>query len=232
MELSIDTSTRCASVGLSEEGRLFAASSWRSRQNHSVELVPAIMSLIELHGVPRERLEAVFVAVGPGGFSALRVGMSTAKAMASALQVPLAPVATLDVEARPYLGWGVPVRALVEAGRRRVYVGSYPTDGSAPGYDVVDLGALATDVDEPTLFCGEAASDLADLLRERAGPEAQIVDAPAPTRSPSLLARLGWERLQSEGASDPLSLQPIYLRSAQVSAANRAWGLPRSAPNT
>ena len=224
MELSIDTSTRFASVGLSSRGQLFASATWRSQQNHSVELVPAILALMERHDVRRSQLEAIFVAVGPGGFSALRVGMSTAKAMAVALRIPVAPVGTLDVEAHPYLCWGTQVCALIEAGRRRVYQGRYPAGGElGPQYSVVDLDSLGTDVEDTTLYCGEAAKGLSGLLQERAGPRAVTVDAPAPTRSPSLLAELGWDKLESGGAADSESMQPIYLRSAQVSAANRTW---------
>ena len=182
MELSIDTSTRFASVGLSSRGQLFASATWRSQQNHSVELVPAILALMERHDVRRSQLEAIFVAVGPGGFSALRVGMSTAKAMAVALRIPVAPVGTLDVEAHPYLRLGTQVCALIEAGRRRVYQGRYPAGGElGPQYSVVDLDSLGTDVEDTTLYCGEAAKGLSGLLRQRAGPRAvTVVDAPAP----------------------------------------------------
>ena len=187
MELSIDTSTRFASVGLSSRGQLFASATWRSQQNHSVELVPAILALMERHDVRRSQLEAIFVAVGPGGFSALRVGMSTAKAMAVALRIPVAPVGTLDVEAHPYLRWGTQVCALIEAGRRRVYQGRYPAGGElGPQYSVVDLDSLGTDVEDTTLYCGEAAKGLSGLLqaagrsqgrhrRRRSRPHAQPV---------------------------------------------------------
>ena len=93
----------------------------------------------------------------------------------------------------------------------------------------MDLDSLGTDVEDTTLYCGEAAKGLSGLLQQRAGPRAVTVDAPAPTRSPSLLAELGWDTLESGGAADPESMQPIYLRSAQVSTANRTWS-PRVTP--
>ena len=91
MELSIDTSTRYASVALSKNSQVTHALSWRSEQNHSVECVPAIRRLMEQAGVSPEDVEAVFVARGPGGFSALRVGVSVAKAMSMAQGIPWWP---------------------------------------------------------------------------------------------------------------------------------------------
>ena len=106
MELSIDTSTRYATVGLSSEGKTLAELAWRSERNHSVELVPAIKELMGQVRAEMGELKAVFVARGPGAFSALRVGMSTAKGMAVGLQVPLSSIPTLDIEAQPYMGAG------------------------------------------------------------------------------------------------------------------------------
>ena len=129
MELSIDTSTRYASVGLSLGGETLAERTWRSERNHSVELVPTIRELMARVGVEMADLNAVFSAKGPGGFSALRVGMSTAKALATALSIPLFAVNSLDIEAHQYLGLNAPVCAIITAGRNRLYVGTY--DGRA-----------------------------------------------------------------------------------------------------
>ena len=222
MELSIDTSTRFASVGLSTKGHVSATMTWRSQQNHSVELVPAIMALMDRAKVRRSQLDAVFVAVGPGGFSALRVGISTAKAMAVALDLPVVSVGTLDVEARPYLGLGLPVCALIEAGRERVYRGLYEVANSKPLSEVVAVDELGPDV-EPTLYCGEAVSALGGVLSKRLGHGARIVDVPPPTRSLSVLAAIACGRLDRGETSDRETLQPVYLRSAQVNTADRTW---------
>ena len=118
MELAIDTSTRYASIALSRRGEAIAELTWRSERNHSVELVPSIQLLLKRESVNVSDLTAICVASGPGGFSALRVGMSAAKAMAMSLDIPLIAVNTLDIEAQPYLELGVPVCALIGAGRR------------------------------------------------------------------------------------------------------------------
>ena len=221
MELSIDTSTRYASVGLSECGRPVAELSWRSDRNHSVELAPAIRELLKQRCVEISGLRAIFVAAGPGGFSALRVGMSTAKSMAAALGTPLVSVNTLDVEASPYLGLGGPIVALIGAGRRRLYAGIY-SPSAEPEYAVVDRDELFSRIQGRPIICGEAAQDAGPSIRERIGEGARLAASPPPTRRAGVLAEIAYRRWQSGHVDDPASLQPTYLRSSQIETADRA----------
>ena len=222
MELAIDTSTRYASIGLSSQGESVVELTWRSERNHSVELIPSIRRLLRRAEIGVKDLNAIYIATGPGGFSALRVGMSAAKAMAASLDVPLIAVGTLDIEAQPYLGLGSPVCALVGAGRRRVYIGDF-REGAQPNYRVVEHGELATEASADALFCGEGVPQVADLILEAFGRSVRIANAPLPTRHAGALAALGYQMLQEGSVADALSLEPLYLRSSQVSTANRTW---------
>lgn len=214
MELSIDSSTRYASVGLSINGNIVQESSWRADLNHSVELTPAVVRLFEATKSTPNDLGAIFVAKGPGGFSALRVGLSLAKSLASALAIPIVAVGTLSIEAAPYLGQGRPVWVTIEATRRQLYLGVFPPvaeeDYSAT-VQVMDRQALLEKITTPTILCGEAA----DELRAEVGDGITVPEAKPPTRSASTLARLGYERLQLGQRDDPSSLQPLYIRSSQ-----------------
>ena len=220
MELVLDTSTRYASVAVAREGVIMAELSWRSERNHSVELVPAIRRVVEQAGVTLGDATAVVVAQGPGGFSALRVGISMAKAFAMARGIPLVGVNTLDAEAQPFLGTGLRVCAIVGAGRAKVYAGQYP-GGVSSGHSVESHEDLAAGITEKTLLCGEGLSQVEELVRERVGDLAIIAGTPPPTRRPAVLAHLGYERLQSGDAQSPESLEPIYMRAAQIAAAQR-----------
>ena len=225
MELSIDTSTRYASVGLSFGGETLAERTWRSERNHSVELVPTIRELMARVGVEMADLNAVFVAKGPGGFSALRVGMSTAKALATALSIPLFAVNSLDIEAHQYLGLNAPVCAIITAGRNRLYVGTYDgraqPDGST--YEVISAEELSSRLRPGALLCGEAAYSLADCVREAHGDAVRLIDTPPPTRRAAMLAHLGSKRMRRGDSDDISAVQPLYLRSAQVNMARRTW---------
>ena len=222
MELAIDTSTRFASVGLSIEGESVIELTWRSDRNHSVELVPNVRRLLERVGIGVSDLEAIYIASGPGGFSALRVGMSAAKAMAVSLDIPLVAVGTLDIEAQPYLGLGSPVCALIGAGRRRVYLGDF-SDAVHPTYNVVEHSELLSVVSSDALFCGEGVPQVADLIRGSLGAGAKIADVSPPTRRAGVMAWIGYRLLQEGSTADAMSLEPLYLRSSQVNTANRTW---------
>ncbi len=223
MELSIDTSTRYASVALSRNGEIVAETSWRSEQNHSIEVMPALLALMERQSVEPSEIDAVFVAKGPGGFSALRVGVSIVKTFAEARRIPLVAIGTLEVEARPYVGLGLPVFAAIEAGKDKLYVARYGPDGT-PAEAAVEvethdeaIGSIST----RTVFCGEAVGSVADLLRERLGELAVIPDVAPPTRRPGVLARLGFARLLAADTDDPATLQPSYMRGSQFDAARQ-----------
>ena len=226
MELSIDTSTTYAAIGISRRGELVAEYRWHSPQNHCVELTPAIRALMRRAGVQMRQLQAVFVASGPGGFSALRVGMSAGKALSAALRVPLLAVNTLDVEAAPYLPLGAPVVAVMPAGRSRLYVGSYAAqstrqDAEPPAYNVIPTEELTPLLPAGATLCGEAALAVADVA---AAAGASVANAPPPTRGAATLAALAHARLSAGQSDDTASLQPLYLRSAQVDMARRTWG--------
>ena len=226
MQLLIDTSTRYAAVGLSVDGEVIAQTSWLSQQNHSVELVPAIQRLMESRDVKVEDLGAVFAARGPGAFSALRVGLSTAKAMAITLDLPLVSIGTLELELHPYRELGRPAWAVIDAGRDMVYVGrseGSPSEAAVEGYEVMTLDELSDAIPEGTLLCGEAVGTRSEWVRESLGGRVVAARATLPSRHPGSLAALANERLLSGDVDDADMLQPIYIRGSQFEVAHRRW---------
>lgn len=232
MELAIDSSTRYASVALSLEGQVLQEATWRAGQNHSVELVPAVQRLLEVaHSKPGD-LKGVLVAKGPGGFSALRVGMSFAKSLAVALGVPLVTVGTLDIEAAPYWGLGQPVWAVLDAGRARWYAAHYPAGyaaGASEGvaYRVLTTDELAAEVRAPALLCGENAAQASEALHGRTNGDVAVVNAAPPTRRAGTLARLAYARLARGDVDDPITAQPLYLRGSQYEVATSQTPSPK-----
>lgn len=219
MELCIDTSTRYASVALSEDGRVRAALHWRSDRNHSVELAPAIRQVMQYAPSGMDDLNAVCATRGPGGFSALRVGLSVAKSLAMARRLPLVSVNTLDVELLPFRNFPGPVSAVVAAGRSKVFLATLDGDSSGEvHYRIVERERLADALPDGTILCGEEARDAGRMVRA----DVTVVDAHPPTRSASALAELAYQRLRSGAADDPDTVQPIYMHSAQFEKAEQA----------
>ena len=128
MILAIDTSGATASVAIYED-QVLAELTWHSGRKHSAQLLPAIEQALALAQVDKQSLSAIGVAIGPGSYSGLRVGVSTAMAMALALDRPVAQVPTLDVitwsQACPHqssatTARGMLVRAAIDVGRGTV----------------------------------------------------------------------------------------------------------------
>src|SRR4030043_1471984 len=125
MELAIDSSTDSCSIGLSHQGETIAELTWHSGQNHTVELVPNIVRLLNQTKISTQSLRAVFVAKGPGSFNGLRIGISTAKGLAFALSIPLVGISTLEVEAYPFAFTKLPLCPIHNAGRGEIATALY-----------------------------------------------------------------------------------------------------------
>ena len=176
MLLAIDTSTRNAGVALAREGQVISSRSWRSAVNHTSELMPAAAQLLQTAGMTAHDLDGIAVALGPGGFSALRVGMSVAKGLAMATGKPLVGIGTLDAEAQPCLQSGLPVCALLDAGRSEVSSAHFAPDGQRLREDLIcPLHEMVQGVEEATIFCGEAVVANAALIKETLGTRAIVL---------------------------------------------------------
>ena len=220
MELIIDTSTKYATVAISKQGEIVSELSWESNRNHSVELLPTLRGLLDLTGYSKNVFDAVFVATGPGSFSSVRVGMSTAKSFAAGAGLQIVGVPTILAETLPYKGFEKRVMGLLPAGGRRVYSGILQNCGDEiEQYDLIDTERNPLNIDKDTIVCGEAVHKLlsSGILKKNN----LVVDIPPPTRRASVMAKYGASRLLNGNKDDAALLEPIYVRSAQIESAER-----------
>ena len=227
MLLALDTSTRYASVALTDEDRIVASRTWQSTFNHTAELMPAVAQLLDGFGLVAGDLDGVAVALGPGGFSALRVGISVAKGLALVAKKPIVGVGTLDLEAHAYLRSGVQVCALLEAGRQECATALFGADGVRLREDrVCTAEELLAEVTGPAIFCGEGVTAWQDQIAGARGAEAMIV-RPVPAGRVWALATIGQERLAAGETSDLTTLQPEYLRMPSIGAPKQRDRVPQ-----
>ena len=227
MILAIDTSTRNASVALAEGERLLASAGWYSSVSHSTELMPAVARILESRSVSPVDLEAVAVALGPGGFSALRTGVSAGKGLAMAARIPIIGVGSLELEAYPFRRAGLALCSLLEAGRGEVssaLLSPGPAQGRLREDRITGPDELLDEVcgrdDGAILFCGEGLPPWADAIENRLGSRAVLCYAYPSARAESLAA-LAWRRLQEGDTDDLAGLQPHYLRMPSIGTAKR-----------
>jgi len=218
MLLAIDTATRMASIALygPAAGRILGEEIWYSNDNHSVELMPRVARLMGTQGLVPARLTGLAVSLGPGSFTGLRTGLSTAKGLALALKVPVVGIPTLEVTARPHMTQRLPIWAILQAGRGRICVAHFARQRGhwrrQGPYLLTTVEALGDQVErEAALFCGEIDAREASLIQQRLGEDAVIVTPAASPRRAAYLAEIGWERLACGDHDEPVTLSPIYL---------------------
>lgn len=218
MELAIDTSTEIASIALSHHGEVEAEMTWPSGQNHSVELVPNILHLLQQAKKSLNQIDAIIVAKGPGSFNGLRVGVGTAKGLAFASGIPLVGIGTLEVIAFQHAPIGLPICPLQDAARSELATALYQLQEGEwrqlTAEHITTVDELWPKIADRTLFCGRIPLHVAQELHERLGERALILASTL--RRAGYLAELGWRRLDKGEIDHPTTLQPLYLRRPAV----------------
>lgn len=218
MLLAVDTSTQMIGLALYDGTRVLAELIWQTRNHHTVELSPGVTDLLERCGARPNDLQAIGVALGPGSFTSLRIGLALTKGMAFALKIPLIGVPTLDVLAAAVPVQNKPLAAVLQAGRGRLALawyeaptGAWKAQGEA---QITTAEELAQKIEKPTLIAGELnPAERQALARRRR--YAQIVSPARALRRPSFLAELAWYRWHAGQVDDIVTLAPIYLHVAE-----------------
>lgn len=217
MLLAVDTSTSWIGLALFDGVRVLGELTFQSKNHHTVELSPAVGEMLERCGVKATDLQALGVALGPGSFTSLRIGLALVKGMALALRVPVVGVPTLDVLVAAQPVRETQLAAVLQAGRGRLALVWYEPRGgkwiarSEP--EVTTAEELVLQLNKPTLVVGELnASERQILARRRRN---AVLASPAQSlRRPSYLAEIAWERWQQGQVDEVVSLAPIYLHVA------------------
>jgi len=190
---------------------------WHSLNHHTVELSPAIADLLQRCGAKPQDLKALGVALVPGAFTSLRIGMAVIKGMSLALHIPIIGIPTLNILAAAQPVTELPLVAILQVGRSRLAVGHYEAmrgAWSAAGEpELLTVEDLARQIRTPTQVCGELSAEERQLLARKR--KNVILASPAQSlRRPAFLAELAWKRWQAGQPDDAVSLSPMYLHTA------------------
>lgn len=214
--LAVDTATDGAGVALHDGRAVLAERTWLSRRRHTVELAPTVAAMLAAAELSPAGLAGIAVAIGPGSYTGLRVGLALAKGLAFAADLPVVGVPTLDILAAPLSPpWSqreADLWAVFRAGRGRLVAARYPT--AAAGWpDPAVLRAETVAEFRARVQPGEwVAGELE--AEERAALMAQgahLLPPAASLRRAAWLAELGRARYAASGGDDLHTLAPIYL---------------------
>jgi len=216
MLLAVDTSTTQVGLALYNENEVIAEMAWLSKQHHTSQLASALSELMKRCDVTMDQVNALGVAIGPGSFTSLRVGLSLVKGIAFAKNIPVIGIPTLDVIAFAQPLDKKPLISVLQAGRTRLAFGLYQSDKKqwqAEGQirsGTVD--ELLSQIEESTNVAGELTSEQRKKISKH-----KKVSLASPTnciRRASVLAELAWARWQNNQVDDVATLAPIYLHVA------------------
>ncbi len=213
MLLAVDTSTQAVGIALYNGNQVLCEESWISRQYHTVELANAVKIILTRAGISAADLQVLGVAIGPGSFTGLRIGLALVKGIAFTHQLPIIGIPTLDITVQAIPVQDTLLISVLQAGRERLAVGWYKEENGEwkSNGDIENLShkELLKKIDQPCILTGEISEELRILIKE-----IDLITTASPTtamRSPKYLAELAWKRWQVDDLDDVLTLSPYYL---------------------
>jgi tRNA threonylcarbamoyladenosine biosynthesis protein TsaB len=215
--LGIDTATPQVGCAIGGHEGVLASFSSSKGSRHAETLTPAIQFLCAQAHVALGEIGVVAVDVGPGMFTGMRVGIATAKAMASALRVPMIGVASLDLLAFPVRRSSRRIVSVVDARRGEVFFAFYrQVPGGMQRLSEMRCGSpaqLCSEIQatgEECLAVGDGALRYADQLAEL--DEVEVAETGLAYPSAASLVQLAHARALREDFVNPWELEAVYLR--------------------
>jgi len=218
--VSIDTATHVCAVALHRDGQLLASQAHHEERSASSLLPVIIKQILEEAGVAKSQVSAIAVSSGPGSYTGLRIGVSTAKGLAYGLGVPVIAVPSLQALARQVQhtfreGYFCP---MIDARRMEVYCQLY--DANSLVWDnrplVVEPDSFAAFTDRPLYLFGDGAMKTKEVLHQE-----NIVWLPDISCSAVTVGELAEERFQHGHFEDIAYFEPIYLKEFQAKPAKK-----------
>ena len=210
----------CGSVALvSAEGCLYEQSLFSSR-THSKRLLPAIEQLLHETGLSWDNLDGLAVSLGPGSFTGLRIGLTTAKSMAMATGLPLFGVASLDGLASQAEHCSLQVCPLFDARKKEVYAALYQDNNGAmcriSEYLAIPPQQLCERITIPTLFMGDGVASYGSLFKEELGELAYFASPQLFFPRAATIGKLALDKFHGQDFLDPALAVPIYIRPSEA----------------
>ena len=219
--LAIETATVAGSVAVVDDNKgLIGEIKVDVKIAHSERLMSSVEWLLRASGISIEEIDALAVSIGPGSFTGLRIGLSTAKGLSYATNKPIVPVPTIDAFASSLPFCSHLICPMLDARKNEVYAGLYKWEGRLlrkilPA-TAINPGELLEQIRGPVVLMGDATVTykqlIADILKTNA------IFAPPSKMSPSAstVAEMAIEKINQGIITDPISLTPFYIRKSEA----------------
>ena len=223
--LALDTATPVGSVALCAAAGIVVSRYFDVGLQHSQRLFGEIETALKAAGMGVEEVRAVAVAIGPGSFTGLRIGLSAAKGLCLAAGKDLVTVSTLEALAARLPFARLPVCTVLDARKREVYAALYDTATGVP-VELTPPRAIAPAqlarerASTATIYTGNGATAYRDLLAGNSA--AQFAPLPCARPDAGTIGWLALSKLEQGQTADLDSVEPEYLRSPDARPLARA----------
>ena len=219
--LAVETSTLMGGVAVVEdEGGVLCELTLHVAETHSSQLMPAIDYVLKTACLRPDELDAFAVALGPGSFTGLRIGLSTVKGLAVAASKPVVGISTLEAMAHAFAYCPHLICPMIDARMKEVYAAFFEAENGeiSRRSDDVALGVsdLLKDAKQDTLFFGTGAKRYREQIVEIMGGLAHFASPAASGARASTVGFLALERLNRGEVADIDSIEPLYIRESQA----------------
>lgn len=220
--LAIETATMCGSVALLSGNRCLAENSVDTATTHSRRLIQQVEQVMRDTETDWEQLDGIAVSLGPGSFTGLRIGLSTAKGLAMAADCPLLGVSTLDGLAQQIIAPpGSLVCTLLDARKKEIYAAFFKCNNAGiPERTSEDLvmkpEKLAELIEQPTILVGDGTVVYRDIFRAALNGSAIFASPRTFFPRAATVGCLASEMFANQDFIDPATSAPIYVRPSEA----------------
>lgn len=221
--LGIDSSGMVASAAIIADDILVSEFTVNNKQTHSQTLLPMIDQVVRMSGLELAEMDAIAVAAGPGSFTGLRIGASTAKGLGLALDKPIVSVPTLEGMAYRLTGTAGLICPIMDARRNQVYTGIYRCVSGCleivSGQKAVDIREIIQELAEyrePVTFLGDGVPIYREIIAQVYTGECHFAPAHLSRQSAAAVAALGQLYYQQGKVENAEEHKPVYLRKSQA----------------
>ena len=221
--LGVESATSLVGCALGDHGAVLAAVQTTRERHHAELLAPQIEFVCEQAGVRLQDVSVVAVDVGPGLYTGLRVGVTTAITIAHALRIPMVGVSSLDLLAFPLRHTSRPIDVVIDARRSEVFHAKYlPVPGRVQRVSEPMVGSpheIASEIvasGEAALVVGDGVESHRELFEGLSGID--IADRGFAHPSAESLVQLAHASVLREELVRPDQIEPLYLRQPDAEA--------------
>lgn len=219
--LHLETATKVCSVALSLNGQIKQLKEIQEAGfSHGENLTLLIEDILKSEGIDSNQLSAVSVASGPGSYTGLRIGVSTAKGLCYALSIPLIAVdALVSIQQNAIEKYPVQnIIPMIDARRMEVFAAVYNSKGEILkpiSADVLDENSYVEF--EPYIACGDGAEKLKDLWKDR-----NVIFATEILSSAKGQVKLAYQKFEQKAFEDVAYFEPFYLKDFVMNVKSKA----------